>query len=84
MVQVATSLLAGKQLGQKPGLHSKVKRVLAGLVDTAIEARKLHGDAIPIEGPLAARVDGHVIYYSLTLDPLTVTILVVEPASEIS
>jgi hypothetical protein len=81
LAQVSATLLAGKQLVQKPGLYSKVKRILAGILDTAIEAKKLHGGLVPLEPPLAVHVDGHTVWYALDLDRSSATILVVEPAS---
>jgi hypothetical protein len=84
LAQVSATLLAGKQLAQKPDLYSKVRRVLAGIVDTAIEARKLHAGLVSLEPPISVRVDGHTIWYALDLDRPSATILVVEPVSEIA
>ena len=84
MAQVSATLLAGKQLAQKPGLHSKVRHVLAGIVDTAIEARKLHGELVSTEPPISVRIDGHTVWYALDLDRASATILVVEAANEVS
>ena len=76
-------MLAGKQLAQKPGLLAKARDVLAGVLASAIEGRKLHGGLVPLDPPLAVRVDGHTIWYALDLDRLSATILVVEPVSTI-
>jgi hypothetical protein len=78
---VSTTLLASKQLGQTPGLRAKASRILAGILETAIEAKKLYGMLVPVDPPLAVHVDGHTVWYALDLDPPSATILVVEPVS---
>ena len=82
LAQVSATLLAGKQLAQKPGLHSKVRHALAGILDTAIEAKKLHGELVFTNPPLALCLDGHTVWYALDLDRPSATILVVEPEDE--
>jgi len=84
LAQVSATLLAGRQLAQKPGLLSRVRDVLAGVLASAIEGRKLHGDLVPIDPPLAVRVDGHTVWYALDLDRPSATILVVEPVSDVA
>jgi hypothetical protein len=84
LAQVSATLLAGKQLAQKPGLHSKVRHALAGILDTAIEAKKLHGGLVPTSPPLALWLDGHTVWYALDLDRASATILVVEPEDDAS
>lgn len=78
MAQAFITLLAGKQLAPQPDLHAKVRDALGGILDTAIEARKLHGDPVPMGPPISMRVDGHVVWYTLDLDRPSATILVVE------
>jgi hypothetical protein len=80
--QVSATLLASKQLAQTPGLHSKVRHALAGILDTAIVARKLHGGLVSTAPPLALYLDGYMVWYALDLDRPSATILVVEAESE--
>jgi hypothetical protein len=84
LTEISATLIASKQLGQKPGLRAKVKRILTGILDTAIEAQRLHGGLISVEPPLAVHVDGHTIWYALDLDRPGAVILAVEAWSEIS
>jgi hypothetical protein len=82
LAQVSATLLASKQLAQTPGLHAKARHVLAGILDTAIQARKLHGEFVSTAPPLALYLDGYMVWYALDLDRPSATILVVEAETE--
>jgi len=84
VTQVFTTLLAGKQLAPKPSLHSKARLALRGILETAIEAKKLHKGLVPTDPPMSMRVDGHTVWYALNLDQPSATILVVEPEDDAS
>jgi hypothetical protein len=81
MGQLSVTLLASKQLAPKPHLRARISVVLLGILDTAIEARKLHGGLVPLDPPLSLHVDGHTAWYTLDLDREVATILVVEAES---
>jgi hypothetical protein len=82
MGQVISTLLASKQLASKPHLRARIRTVLLGILDTAVEAKKLHGELVSVEPPISTRVNGHVVWYGLDLDLRVATILVVEPGAD--
>src|SRR5262245_25311975 len=79
MARVTTTLLADRQLQQVPGLRAKLDPILDGILDTAIETKKLHGALVSLDPPIAVHVDGHTVWYALDLDRGVASILVVEP-----
>ena len=79
MTRVTTTLIAARQLQEIPGLRAKVVPILEGVLETAIEARKLlHSGLLPLDPPIAVHVDGHTIWYALDLDREMASILGVE------
>jgi len=51
-----------------------VRLALGGILDTAIEAKKLLGELLPTDPPMAMRVDGHTVWYALDVDRPSATI----------
>jgi len=84
VAQVTTTLLAARDLARRPRLFSKVRHVLAGVLETALEMQRLQQGFFPQGPPLTTKVDGHLVYYSLDLDRQCATILAVESPPEIA
>ena len=70
------------QMGQRPGLRAEVQHRLLGVLEAALEIRKLPGGEVHKGAPLVIQVDGHEVTYSLDLDTETVEILSVEPVRD--
>jgi len=79
MFRVTTTLIAARQLQDVPELRAKLMPILEGILETAIEARKLHGALLPLDPPIAVHVDGHTVWYALDLDREVASVLGVEP-----
>ncbi len=82
MHRVTMTLLAARQLGMDPALHARLLPILGGILDTAIEARKLHGGLLPVDRPMSMHVDGHTVWYALDLEHQFATVLAVDPSQE--
>ena len=82
MARVTMTLLAARQLGMEPALHAKLLPILGGILDTAIEARKLNGGLLPVDPPMSMHLDGHTVWYALDLERQFATVLAVEPSQD--
>jgi hypothetical protein len=67
------------QMSRVPGLRVDVQRRVQGVLEAALESRKLPSGTIHHHAPLIARVGEYEVFYTLDLKNACATILNVEP-----
>ena len=85
LAHVLITLDADAQMGRVPGLRARVQQHLLGILEAAIEIKKLHADWYPDgDAPLLTRVDQFEISYSLDVSSTSVTVLAAAALESVS
>jgi len=82
--QVFLTVDAEVQLRRTVGLRDRAKRAVLGVLEAALEVRKLGTGHVHKEAPLILRMGSHLLTYSLDLDHESATIWGAEPVSEVA
>jgi len=82
--QVFLTLDAEIEMRGTVGLRDRAKRAVLGVLEAALEVRKLGTGHVHKEAPLILRMGSHLLTYSLDLDHESATIWGAEPVSEVA
>ncbi len=78
VAQVFTTIDASAQLGRVAGLRALVEEHLLGILESAVEIKKLQAEwSADVHAPLLTRVDAFEILYSLDVNSASATVLAV-------
>lgn len=82
MAQVSLTADAELQLRHTAGLRARAKRAVLGVLEAALEIRKLGTGNVHKDAPLIIQVGSHLVTYSLDLERESATVWGAEPVRE--
>jgi len=82
VAQVSLTADAELQLRHTAGLRARAKRAVLGVLEAALEIRKLGTGNVHKDAPLIIQVGSHLVTYSLDLERESATVWGAEPVRE--